>query len=88
MKKLDLSSVEALKKTDQDYIDYYRDRMSDTTLGKFKERMGEIIAKVDEDHVPETPVRQLAEQRYKEDAVSCWTGKYYIHFAVSQERGE
>lgn len=66
--------------------DNSHDMLSDTTLCKFKERMGEIIAKVDEDHIPETPVKQLAEKRYKEDTISCWTGKYFIHFTVSQER--
>lgn len=64
----------------------YRERFTDTTLGKFKERIEEILAKIDKVHDAETPVRQLEERIHWEDAIACWTGKYYIHFTVTRER--
>ena len=64
---------------------YYRERLSNSTLGEFKKKVEDLLSAID-DEEKETPVRMLVEQRHKEYSIACWSGEAFLRFTFDKER--
>ena len=64
---------------------YYRERLSNSTLGEYKKKVEEILSTID-DEEEQIPVRMLVEQKHKEYSIACWTGKAFFRFTLDKER--
>lgn len=64
---------------------YYRERLSNSTLGEYKKKVEEILSTIDEEE-EQIPVRMLVEQKHKEYSIACWTGKAFFRFTFDKER--
>lgn len=65
---------------------YYRERMSDTTIGKFKQRMQTILDALDSEDA-NAPLRQLLEMNHRECRISGTFDNCFISFTVSTMEG-
>lgn len=69
-----------------DTLASYRERLSDTTLAKFTNRIKRLLEALDTED-PATPVRQFIAERGTEKFFSGMVGTCYVNFTFDEKGG-